>query len=145
MNPVQTNIPRTANQSAIAAILADPSDDPMFNKITRVAHEVLKQVPGAAAAPFMITSLATFGKRTLVTCNCFYHTVVFMEKSALVLSREEGGMIPWVTKATLSVPDIAFFDMRVRLPEGVTQQLTNYFADLAAPEHCEADAPAMSC
>lgn len=151
MHPVPAlpaNGPITADRSAIAAIFADPNDDPMFNKITRVAHEVLRQVPGSAAEPFMLISEATFGKRTLITCSCFYHTVVFLEKSALVLSREEGGMIPWVQVEKLCVPDISYLDTRVRLPEGVTGKLTSYFDDMvaaAATEQCESNSPAMSC
>jgi len=39
---------RPADQAAIAAILADTQDDPTYNKAVRVAHEVLRQVAGAA-------------------------------------------------------------------------------------------------
>lgn len=49
-----------ADHSVIAAILADARDNPMGNKAVRVAHEVLRQVPGAAfdGDPFMIIGLA---------------------------------------------------------------------------------------
>lgn len=81
---------KVADAAAIAAILADTHDDPMCNKAVRVAHEILRQVPGAAfdAEPFMLAGLARIGDQEYVACNCYYHSVLILEKCAFVYSTE---------------------------------------------------------
>jgi hypothetical protein len=58
----------------------------MCNKAARIAHEVLRQVRGAAfdGEPFMLTGLARIGDQEYVACTCFYHTVPVLEDFAFV-------------------------------------------------------------
>lgn len=125
---------RPADAAAIAAILADSHDDPMCNKAVRIAHEVLRQVPGAAFAgePFMLTGMARVGEQEYVACNCFYHSVLFLENCAFVYSTEEGGMVPWVDSPKVSMPRMAYFDCTVAIEPGVRDQLAAYVRELAA-------------
>lgn len=126
-----STLPRTANpadRAAIAAILADTHDDPMCNKAVRVAHEVLRQVSGAAfeAQPFMLTGLARVGDQEYAACSCFYHTVLILEEWAFVFSRDEGGMVPWHTKDKFALPQMDYFDCRVEIEPGTRQALLAY-------------------
>lgn len=131
MNDKTPTLPRTANpadRAAIAAILADTQDDPMCNKAVRVAHEVLRQVSGAAfeAQPFMLTGLARFGDQEYAACSCFYHTVLILEDWAFVFSRDEGGMVPWHTKNNFTLPQMEYFDCRVEIEPGTRGALLSY-------------------
>lgn len=97
----------------------------------QAAHAVLKtHVPGAAfdGEPFMVLSRTQVLGKEVVACNCYYHTVVFMPKSALVFTIDEGGMVPWVNissnaEAPVWIPDPVYYDMAVPLPEGLSAQL----------------------
>lgn len=117
-----------ADHAAITAILADTQDDPMYNKAVRVAHEVLRQVRGAAfeGQPFMLTGLARVGDQEYAACSCFYHTVVILEDWAFVFSRDEGGMVPWHTKDNFALPQMDYFDCRVAIEPGTRQALLSY-------------------
>jgi hypothetical protein len=131
-----TKLPSTsahpADRAAIAAILADTVDDPMCNKAVRVAHEVLRQVPGAAfdGAPFMLTGLARVGDKEYVACTCFYHTVLVLEDVAFVYTTDEGGMVPWMDHPRVSLPRMDYFDCRVALDPTVHPTLLPYVKDL---------------
>jgi hypothetical protein len=121
-----------ADRSAIAAILADSRDDPMCNKAVRIAHEVLRQVRGAAfdGEPFMLTGLAKIGHAEYVACNCFYHTVLILEDWAFVYTAEEGGMVPWIDKPRIAMPRMDYFDCRVEIDPSVRPALLTYVRDL---------------
>ena len=125
---------KVANAAAIAAILADTQDDPMCNKAVRVAHEILRQVPGAAfeAEPFMLTGLARIGDQEYVACNCFYHSVLILEKCAFVYSTEEGGMVPWHDRSRLRMPYMDHFDCSVAIDPSVSEALLSYVRELAS-------------
>ncbi len=131
---------KVANAAAIAAILADTQDDPMCNKAVRVAHEILRQVPGAAfeAEPFMLTGLARIGDQEYVACNCFYHSVLILEKCAFVYSTEEGGMVPWHNRPRIQMPYMDHFDCSVAIDPSVSQTLLSYVRELAA-QHQEVE------
>lgn len=121
-----------ANRAAIAEILADVQDDPMCNKAVRIAHEVLRQVPGAAfdGEPFMLTGIARVGDQQYVACNCFYHTVLILEDWAFVYSREEGGMVPWLDTPKVAMPKMDYFDSRVAIEPGLRSTLLAYVRQL---------------
>jgi hypothetical protein len=147
MHPSKLGSPapaRAVGTTAITAIMADPTDDPMCNKATRIAHEILKLVRGAAfeGGPFMITSLAQFNGRNFVACSCFHHTVLFMGKHALVLTRDEGSMVPWVTTDRFNVPDMVYFDCRIRVDDGLSDALETYVKGLMARETAAINAAA---
>lgn len=136
LDPPSTKLPSTserpADRAAIAAILADTQDDPMCNKAVRVAHEVLRQVPGAAfdGEPFMLTGLARVGEKEYVACTCFYHTVLVLENVAFVYTTEEGGMVPWIDHPRVCLPRMDYFDCRVVLDPTVHPTLLPYVKDL---------------
>lgn len=148
-------LPRTTNpadRAAIAAILADTQDDPMCNKAVRVAHEVLRQVSGAAfeAEPFMLTGLARVGDQEYAACSCFYHTVLILEDWAFVFSRDEGGMVPWHTMDNFVLPQMDYFDCRVEIEPGTRQALLSYVREQleqheATAAEQEAEAETSSC
>lgn len=133
---------KTADAAAIAAILADTHDDPMCNKAVRVAHEILRQVPGAAfdAEPFMLTGLARIGDQEYVACNCYYHSVLILEKAAFVYTTEEGGMVPWHDRPSFQMPYMDHFDCSVAIEPSAAQALLNYVRELAA-QHRTAESP----
>lgn len=132
---------KIADAAAIAAILADTQDDPMCNKAVRVAHEILRQVPGAAfdGEPFMLTGLARIGDQEYVACNCYYHSVLILEKSAFVYSTEEGGMVPWHDRPCLQMPYMDHFDFSVAIDPSVGRALLSYVRELAS-QHQQAQA-----
>lgn len=136
LDPASLKLPSTsehpADRAAIAAILADTDDDPMCNKAVRIAHEVLRQVPGAAfdGEPFMITGLARVGDQEYVACTCFYHTVLVLEDVAFVYTTEEGGMVPWMDHPRACLPRMDYFDCRVALDPTVHPTLLPYVKDL---------------
>lgn len=145
IDPASNEIAETsehpADRAAIAAILADTQDDPMCNKAVRIAHEVLRQVPGAAfdGEPFMLTGLARVGDTEYVACTCFYHTVLIVENSAFVFTTEEGGMVPWMDRPRLCLPRMDYFDCRVEIDPSVHPTLLPYVKDLMQQHQ---DAPA---
>lgn len=130
-----------ADRAAVAAILADTQDDPMCNKAVRIAHEVLRQVRGAAfdGEPFMLTGLARIGDTEHVACTCFYHTVLILEEWAFVYTTEEGGMVPWMDSPRMSMPRLDYFDCRVAIDPSVSPTLLPYVRDLIEKHQ---DAPA---
>lgn len=141
-----------ADHAAITAILADTQDDPMYNKAVRVAHEVLRQVRGAAfeAQPFMLTGLARVGDQEYAACSCFYHTVLILEDWAFVFSRDEGGMVPWHTRDNFALPQMDYFDCRVEIEPGTRQALLSYVREQleqhqAGAAEQEPEAEARSC
>lgn len=144
-DPASTTLPDTsaqpADRAAIAAILADTHDDPMCNKAVRIAHEVLRQVRGAAfdGEPFMITGLARVGDKEYVACTCFYHTVLVLEDFAFVYTTEEGGMVPWMDTPRVCLPRMDYFDCRVEIDPTVHPALLPYVKDLMQ-QHQEAQA-----
>ena len=121
-----------ADRAAIAAILADADDNPMCNKAVRVAHEALRQVPGAAfdGEPFMLTGLARIGDEEYIACTCFYHTVLIVEDWAFVYTTEEGGMVPWIDKPRIYMPRMEYFDCRVAIDPSVRATLLPYVREL---------------
>jgi hypothetical protein len=121
-----------ADRAAIAAILADAHDDPMCNKAVRIAHEVLRQVRGAAfdGEPFMLTGLARIGDAEYVACTCFYHTVLILEDWAFVYTAEEGGMVPWMDGPKVCMPRMDYFDCRVAIDPSVRPALLPYVHEL---------------
>ena len=143
--PANTTLPDTsaqpADRAAIAAILADSHDDPMCNKPVRIAHEVLRQVRGAAfdGEPFMITGLARVGDNEYVACTCFYHTVLVLEDFAFVYTTEEGGMVPWMDTPRVCLPRMGYLDCRVEIDPTVHPALLPYVKDLMQ-QHQEAQA-----
>jgi hypothetical protein len=102
----------------------DPQESWM-NVAVSAAFQVLKRIPGAAfdGEPFMVTSIGKLGHDEYVACNCFYHSVVFLNDFALVFSREEGGMVPWITAADGCLPDPDYFDSAFRIPVGASNQI----------------------
>lgn len=131
---------KVADAAAIAAILADTHDDPMCNKAVRIAHEILRQVPGAAfdSEPFMLTGLARIGDQEYVACNCYYHSVLILEKSAFVYSTEEGGMVPWHDRPRLQMPRMEHLDCSVAIDPSISKALLSYVRELAA-QHQEVE------
>lgn len=123
MNPLESRAPR-ANSAAIAAILTDARDEPLRNKATRIALHVLALVPGMPnqRSDIMMTSLARYAGKSYVACSNHDRTVLFMGKHAFVLSRDDG-VVPWVNSERMYVPDMSYFKGRVRLDEGVSEQL----------------------
>lgn len=153
MHPTASQAQR-ADSAAIAAILHDSQDEPLRNKATRIAHEVLKQVPGIVGqhGKIMMTSLARYSGKSYVACSNHAYTVLFMGKHAFVLGREEGGNIPWVSNERMNVPDMTYFKCRVLLDGGLSEHLLAYVEALMqdqraavaaalAPEEEPCDAP----
>ena len=134
MHPFESQAPR-ANSTKIAAILNDVRDEPLRNKATRIALEVLKQVPGMAdqRSQIMMTSLARYADASYVACSNHERTVLFMGKHAFVLSRDDGG-VPWVDNDRMNVPDMGYFKGRVRLDDGLSEQLLHYVQTLMEAE-----------
>jgi len=131
-----------ANPEAIAAILNDPRDEPLRNKATRVALEVLKRVPDLPGAgnPIMLTSLARYAGNSYVACSTSHNTVLFFGKHAMVLANQAGGYVPWVSTDKMNVPDMSFFKGRVRVPDGLAAHLLTYIEDMMRAESLAAKA-----
>lgn len=141
MNNLESQAQR-ADPAAIAAILNDPRDEPLRNKATRVALEILKLVPDLPGAKndVMLTSLARYAGKTYVTCSTTHHTTLFMGKHAFVLAKDTGGYVPWVATENMNVPDMTFFKCRIRVDDRLAGHLTTYARDLMAAERLAADA-----
>lgn len=133
MHPTENQSPR-ANPAAIAAILSDVRDEPLRNKATRVALEILKLVPGMnQRSPIMMTSLARYAGNSYVACSNHERTVLFMGKHAFVLSRDDGG-VPWVNSERMYVPDMTYFKGRVRIDDDLSEHLLEYVETLMEAE-----------
>jgi hypothetical protein len=126
MNPFESQA-RRADSATIAAIMNDACDEPLRNKATRMALYVLTQVPGLAEqrSNIMMTSLAHYADKSYVACSNHEHTVLFMGKHAFALSRDDGG-VPWVDSERMYVPDMTYFKGRVRIDDGLSDQLLEY-------------------
>lgn len=133
---------RRADPVAIAAILNDPCDDPLRNKATRVALEILKLAPDLPGAKqdVMLTSLARYAGKTYVACSTAHQTTLFMGKHAFVLARDTGGYVPWVATENMNVPDMSFFKCRVRVDDRLSEHLVAYVNDLITAERRAVDA-----
>lgn len=131
-----------ANPAVIAAILSDPQDEPLRNKATRVALEVLKLVPDLPGAgnEIMLTSLARYAGNSYVACSTSYSTVLFFGKHAMVLANKNGGHVPWVSTDKMNVPDMAFFECRVRVDDGLADHLLDYIQTMMRAERVAAEA-----
>jgi hypothetical protein len=131
-----------ANPAAIAAILNDTRDEPLRNKDTRIALEILKLVPDLSSPPceIMLTSLARYAGNTYVACSSSTATVLFMGKHAFILARDDGLSVPWVSTDKLNVPDMGFFKCRVRVNDGLSAHLLLYIKTLMQAERMAADA-----
>lgn len=125
-----------ADPAAIAAILNDPYDEPLRNKATRVALEILKLVPDlpGPSSEIMLTSLARYAGNTYVACSAASATVLFMGKHAFVLARDDGADVPWVHTDKLSVPDMGFFKSRIRVDDMLSAHLLGYVETLMQAE-----------
>jgi len=134
MHPLENQAPR-ADSATIAAILSDARDEPLRNKATRVALEILKLVPGMASqrSPIMMTSLARYAGSSFVACSNHERTVLFMGKHAFVLSSFDRG-VPWVNNERMHVPDMTYFKGRVRIDDGLSAQLLRYVEVLMEAE-----------
>ena len=134
MHPIESQAQR-ADPAAIATILNDIRDEPLRNKATRIALEVLKQVPGMAElrSQIMMTSLARYLGKSYVACSNQERTVLFMGKHAFVLSRDDAG-VPWVNNERMNVPDMGYFKGRVRLNDGLSEPLLLYVEVLMEAE-----------
>lgn len=134
MHPLECQAQR-ANSAAIAAILNDARDEPLRNKATRIALHVLAQVPGMAGphSEIMMTSLARYQGQSYVACSNNERTVLFMGKHAFVLSRDDGG-VPWIDNERMHVPDMSYFKGRVRIDDGLSEQLLEYVEVLMEAE-----------
>lgn len=134
MNPLESQAHR-ADSAAITAILTDARDESLRNKATRIALHVLALVPGMAnrRSDIMMTSLAHYAGKSYVACSNNERTVLFMGKHAFVLSRDDGG-VPWVNSERMYVPDMSHFKGRVRLDDGLSEQLLEYVEVLMEAE-----------
>jgi len=134
MNPLESQAPR-ADSGAIAAILNDVRDEPLRNKATRIALHVLALVPSMAEQrnSIMMTSLARYAGTSFVACSNNERTVLFMGKHAFILSRDDGG-VPWVDSERMYVPDMSYFKGRVRIDDGLSEQLLEYVEVLMEAE-----------
>ncbi len=126
----------TANPATIAAIMDDAHDEPLRNKATRVAVEILKQVPDLPGRrnDIMMTALASHGGRDYVVCSNTRATVVFMDKHAFVLAQDGGGLVPWVDAANMHAPDMSFFKCRVQVEDQLADRLLQYVETLMRAE-----------
>jgi hypothetical protein len=127
----------SANPVTIAAIMDDAHDEPLRNKATRVAVEILKQVPDLPGKrnDIMMTALASYGGRDHVVCSNTRATVVFMDKHAFVLAQDGGGLVPWVDAANMHAPDMSFFKCRVQVEDQLADRLLQYVETLMRAEH----------
>lgn len=141
MSIIESQAPQ-ANPAAIAVILNDPRDEPLRNKATRVALEVLKLVPDlpGAGTEIMLTSLARYNGNSYVACSTSYSTVLFFGKHAMVLSNKDGGHVPWVSTDKMNVPDMTFFKCRVRIDDGLSVDLLAYIETMMRAERLAVDA-----
>jgi len=141
MSTIESQAQR-ANPAAIAAILSDPRDEPLRNKATRVALEVLKLVPDlpGAGTEIMLTSLARYAGNSYVACSTSYSTVLFFGKHAMVLANKDGGHVPWVSTDKMNVPDMTFFKCRVRVDDGLADHLLGYIQTMMQAERLAAEA-----
>lgn len=127
--------------TAIAAILSDLRDAPLRNKATRIAVEVLKLVPDLPGdgTEIMLTSLARYAGNSYVACSTASSTVLFFGKHAIVLTNKDGGHVPWVNTDRMSVPDMTFFKRRVRVEDGLADQLLGYIQATMHADRLAAD------
>lgn len=141
MLPIQSQAP-DANRAAIAAILSDVHDEPLRNKATRVALEILKQVPDlpVSRGEVMLTSLARYAGNSFVACSTSNTTVLFMGKHAFVLASDGRANVPWISTDKLNVPDMSFFKYRVRVDDDLSSRLLGYVQALMQAEQLAADA-----
>lgn len=141
MSTIESQAPQ-ANPAAIAAILNDPRDEPLRNKATRVALEVLKLAPDlpGAGTEIMLTSLARYNGNSYVACSTSNNTVLFFGKHAMVLSNTDGGHVPWVSTDNMNVPDMTFFKCRVRIDDGLSAHLLAYIETLMHAERLATEA-----
>ncbi|MBY0240068.1 MAG: hypothetical protein K2X55_12205 [Burkholderiaceae bacterium] len=141
MSTIESQAQR-ANPAAISAILSDPRDEPLRNKATRVALEVLKLVPDLPSAgnEIMLTSLARYAGNSYVACSTSCSTVLFLGKHAMVLANKDGGHVPWVSTDKMNVPDMAFFECRIRVDDGLADHLLGYIEKMMRAEHLAAEA-----
>lgn len=137
---------QSANPAAIAAILHDPQDEPLRNKATRVALELLKLVPDlpGVGTEIMLTSLAHYAGKSYVACSTWYSTVLFFGKHAMVLANKDGGHVPWVRTDKMNVPDMSFFKCRVRVDDGLADHLLGYIQTMMRAEHMAVEAALTS-
>ncbi|MEX5747494.1 hypothetical protein [Massilia sp. X63] len=129
--------PPSANPATIAAIIDDAHDEPLRNKATRVAVEILKQVPDLPGKrnDIMMTAVARHGGRDYVVCSNTRATVLFMGKHAFVLAQDGGGLVPWVDAANMYAPDMSFFKGRVQVEDQLADRLLQYVETLMRAEH----------
>ncbi|WP_199028904.1 putative molybdenum carrier protein [Ralstonia sp. ASV6] len=117
----------SAIHKQVAALSASPesppSDEPWLTPPVEVAHLLLRErVPGAAfdGEPFMGTSTFTRDGQRFISCDCYFHTVLYHSSDRVaVFTRDEGGMVPWVD----GLPDMDFLVKRIRLPDGAFERL----------------------
>lgn len=106
---------------------ARPGSPGADEPVVQLAHALLKKFePGAAfdGEPFMLVCAGTFNGDRYVAANCFYHTVLSTRDRALLFTREEGSMVPWVEfDGGEAFPDIDYLVKVVRLPQGGTKSL----------------------
>jgi hypothetical protein len=141
MSRIESHAQR-ANSAAIAAILNDTQDEPLRNKATRVALEVLKLAPDLPGAEnqIMLTSLARYAGKSYVACSTAHGTVLFLGKHAMVLANPAGGYVPWVNTDKMSVPDMTFFKCRIRVDDGLALHLLGYIETMMHAEQLAAAA-----
>lgn len=135
MHPTKSQAP-SASPATIAAIMDDTHDEPLRNKATRVAVEILKLVPDLPGKrnDIMMTALARHGERDYVVCSNTRATVVFMGKHAFVLAQDGGGLVPWVDAANMHAPDMSFFNCRVQVEDQLADHLLQYVETLMRAE-----------
>lgn len=126
MHQLLSQAPR-ADTAAISTILMDACDEPLRNKATRIAQHVLTHVPGMAEqrGDIMMTTLARYKEQSYVVCSSHEITVLFMGKHAFVLARDDGS-VPWAISARMYMPDMGYFKGRVRIDNGLSEQLLEY-------------------
>jgi hypothetical protein len=128
---------RDAEHLAKGPMESDPTNQTTpENLAVQFAHEVLKQIPGAAfdGEPFMLPTLGTWEGKPYVACCCYYHSVVFLGDRALVFSREEGGMVPWAGADDNVFPHPEYFDRAFALPDDTSALLVKYVQAQIAKE-----------
>lgn len=134
MHQLLSQAPR-ADTAAISTILMDACDEPLRNKATRIAQHVLTHVPGMAEqrGDIMMTTLARYKEQSYVVCSSHESTVLFMGKHAFVLARDDGS-VPWAISARMYMPDMGYFKGRVRINDGLSEQLLEYVEVLMEAE-----------
>lgn len=67
--------------------------EPWENQFVQISHALIKEL---VDQPYMITGVEEnfYGQGKAVINQCFYVTVVYLEKSVLVFHNEAGGMCP---------------------------------------------------